>query len=65
MKTFFISQLVGILLNKRLADFILDAIEVRVKETESTADDAVILAVVNALRVALDIPDDDEPAPDA
>lgn len=61
MKALLISQLLNILFDKRLADFVLDAIEDKVKQTESKTDDLVILAITKALRATLDIPDNDGP----
>ena len=66
MKTFF--SIINILgkffhesgADKQLGDALLDTIENFVQRTDNTIDDKMILPAIKALRIALDIPDNDE-----
>ena len=44
---------------REIIDKAFDAIEDKVAESETTLDDALVLPVINALRLALSIPDND------
>jgi hypothetical protein len=48
---------------KKFADMILDWVENSVVGTGSSSDDAIVLPIINAIRVAFNIPDNDEPEP--
>ena len=44
---------------KSILDRAFDAIEEKVKDTATQWDDAIVLPMINALRKALDVPDND------
>lgn len=66
MKTFFsIVQILGRFFHesgsdKQLGDMLLDTIENFVARTDNTLDDKLLLPAIKALRIAFDIPDNDE-----
>ena len=45
---------------RHIADRILDAVEERVENSDTPVDDAILLPLVRTVRLALDIPDNDE-----
>ena len=44
---------------KSILDRAFDAVEEKVKDTSTQWDDVVVLPMINALRIALNIPDND------
>ncbi len=60
-----VAALLGLLPDETVKQFIdagLDSIETAVAKSENKIDDAVVLAIVNKLRSACNIPDNDVPA---
>lgn len=49
---------------RKVLDAAFDAVERKVQESETQWDDAVVLPMLSALRVALNVPDDDEDEPE-
>jgi len=67
MQTTLISYLVGALIKvlspeavKSVIDKLLDAVEDAVSKSNTKIDDQVVLPLVNAIRVALNVPDNDK-----
>lgn len=67
IKKFFITNLVNALLAtlsptalKNIVDSLLDMAEDAIKASETQLDDAAILPLIQAIRAAFDIPDNDE-----
>lgn len=67
IKKFFIANLVNALLAtlsptalKNIVDSLLDMAEDAIKASETQLDDAAILPLIQAIRAAFDIPDNDE-----
>ena len=44
---------------KQFIDMVLDFVEDKVKGTQSTVDDAIVLPICNMIREAFNVPDDD------
>jgi hypothetical protein len=66
MKAKLITTLIGLILKmltpellKSFADTVLDFVEDKVKGTESTVDDAIVLPMCDMIRAAFNIPDND------
>ena len=66
MKAMLIQQLVTVLLSmltpdmlKKAVDSLLDIAEDAVAKSETTIDDKVVLPLIQTVRVAFDIPDND------
>lgn len=47
--------------DKQLGDMLLDTVEEFIQRTDNTIDDKLLLPAIKALRIAFDIPDNDEP----
>lgn len=44
----------------KLGDYLLDALEIYVKDSNNKTDDILVLPVIKGLRIAVNIPDEDE-----
>jgi len=63
-KFFMLLNLIKPLLDvEKLGDFLLDQLENYVQKTDNKTDDALVLPVIKGLRIALNIPDNDEEEP--